>query len=247
MHILFEDSHFLVINKPAGIHSAGMPESDGPSIAHELVRKFPGQDKVSEKPEDGGLIHRLDFETSGLLIAARTREAWLKLRNLLKSGEVKKSYFALVEGRLSKKLEIETFLGGKGRRSQKVKVYLRAPASGPRLLAAISHISPLQYFEEINATAVSVTAPTARRHQVRAHCAHAGHPLVGDVLYGATTRLSDVFEKSKSLSKQTLPAFILHADSLEFLHPENKIQIQLKAELPDYAADLIRGAEKKVG
>lgn len=227
MEIIFEDEHLLVLVKPAGLHSTQLPTGGGASLADELLRAIPKLKEVSDKPEDAGLIQRLDEQTRGLIVAAKTKVAWYSLRESLQAGKLTKAYRVLLEGELTKTQKVETLLGGKGRRSAKVSVY---PISSkkPRCLPAHSEISSLHYFEAQNATLAIVKAPTARRHQVRAHCASIGHPLVGDSLYGSVQQLAALFPE---LAKQH-QVFYLDAFELEFRHPETGAEMSFSLVLP---------------
>jgi 23S rRNA-/tRNA-specific pseudouridylate synthase len=122
--ILHEDEALLVTLKPAGIHSVALTEGEAaPSIGAQLLEAFPFLREVADRPGDAGLINRLDFGTSGILIGAKTRAAWEILRGDIQNGRIKKRYLAVVEGISPKETAIENYIGSPYRRSQKVRVW----------------------------------------------------------------------------------------------------------------------------
>jgi len=222
----------MLINKPAEIHSVKLSNSEAPSIAEILLDKNPDCSKISQRPEDAGLINRLDFETSGILIAAKKKKTWNKLRQMIQDGKIKKGYIALLEGRLPESISIDNFIGSPNRGASKVRVYKKRPYSTSRVLQAQSILAPLEYLKEIDCTIAEISAPTARRHQVRAHSASIGHPLVGDKLYGSNRELSQL------LKREGLPPFFLHALWLELQHPETGELLTKRCPPPEWASFL---------
>ena len=214
MKIIFEDEFLIALDKPRGVHSSGTSETIAGSMAEYLHSLYPNLENVSERKEDCGLVNRLDFETSGILLAAKTKESWNTFRRAIQCGEIKKSYLALVEGRWEERLELLTFIGNPNRSAPKVRVYTERPRKKDRALLARSGFEPIKADSSGRFSVVRVLAPTARRHQVRAHAAHAGHPLVGDVTYGATTEVKDIMPEITA-------KFLLHAATVEFVHPSD--------------------------
>jgi 23S rRNA pseudouridine1911/1915/1917 synthase len=227
MEIIFEDEVLLVLLKPAGLHSTRLPTGGGASLADELLRVMPSLQKISDKPEDAGLIQRLDEQTSGLIVATKTRAAWQNLRESLRTGKMHKAYRVLLEGKLASPQKVDTLIGGKGRRSAKVSVY-PINSKKPRCLPAHSEITPVHYYKTQNCSLARVKAATARRHQVRAHCASIGHPLVGDGLYGSAQNLAAIFPE---LAKQN-SVFYLDAFQLAFTHPVTRAEMNFSLDLP---------------
>ena len=203
--ILYEDDDLYVIDKPAGIHSV-MLEDGGPSVAELLLKRDPDLAKVSNHAGDAGLVQRLDFDTSGCLLAAKNKAIWDKLFLMLKNGEIKKSYLALVEGIFSEPKVVDTFIASRSRHSKKVQVLRKET---PRSQKAHSEFFPKEINQDQQISLVEGHAPTARRHQIRAHLAYLGYPLVGDSLYGSKHSLPETFKRS----------FFLHAATLSFKHP----------------------------
>ena len=223
--IVFEDEQLIVINKPALIHSVSLAPSDR-SIASFLRDRSPSLALVSDHQGDSGLINRLDFETSGLLIAAKSRSSWELLRRQFQQNAIQKTYRALVRGVPEAPLIIEGYLGNRYRGSKKVTVQ-NFPEK--RFLYTRSEIISVDPVPNISSCAlVTISTETGARHQIRAHCALRGHTLVGDTLYG------DSGEKPPSLKDPALPPFLLHALSARLTHPQSDQLLVLQAPLPSY-------------
>ena len=242
--ILHEDDDLIVISKPPEIHSVqrreaiaadeddsdATPTSGGESVAALLAEYDPSFRTVSSDPLESGLIQRLDFETSGVMIAAKNRTAWDALRTALQGGAIKKSYLVLAEGIAARTYKIDTKIGNRYRHSKKVTVIDDPSGSKSKklrtMLPARTIFSPLHAATDLDATVLEAHAPTARRHQVRAHAEYIGHSLVGDSLYGSKRTLREV------LGIGHCPAFFLHAERIEFSHPITKEIISIRAAAP---------------
>lgn len=174
--VLFEQHGLLGLAKPAGLHVFGRP-----SLCEWLLSLRPELARIGPAAE-AAIVHRLDRDTSGLVLAATDAECYQRLRRAFGEGRLIKDYLALVEGRLEAPRVIEAALGGRYRRSRRVQV-----ADGTRRLRGVrparSEIDSLGVGNEVSLCRVRIRS--GMRHQVRAHLAHAGHPLVGDGLYGA--------------------------------------------------------------
>lgn len=225
LDIIFEDDYFLVINKPSGVHSVMQSESVLNSIAASLLMRDVQLAEVSSKADDAGLVNRLDFETSGILLAAKTREAWIKLRAILLSEAVEKNYLALVEGKPDEHQIVEAFIGSSYRRASKVRVFGKKPRKKERALPARTEIDLITHYPELDCSLVRASAHLARRHQIRAHAKYSGHSLVGDEAYGSSRVLSKVlgFEA---------PKFFLHAERVRFKHPFTDARVDITTLVP---------------
>lgn len=220
--ILFEDEHLFAVEKPANLHSV---RGEGLSVADWLSTQYPTLESASPKPEDSGLVQRLDFETSGVLLGAKTREVWDLLHKALLNGEIIKSYTALVDGTLDEEKTVKTYLGSRYKHSKKVTVYEHAPLPSVRALEGETKIAPLRYFKNSIGQRFSIItafASPARRHQVRAHCNNLWFPLTGDSLYGS----HENFESITGLPLQ----FFLHAADLAFDHPVTRERLTILCE-----------------
>lgn len=227
--ILFQNDDLFVVLKPAGIHSVSHPDETKITLARQLIEAAPALASVALKQTDAGLVQRLDFETSGALLGAKRRAAWEALRALLQEGAIHKSYLIVTEGEFPAQREIDSYLGNPNRRGSTTRVYTSDPGKRARALPAHSSFRRISYLPELDVSLVRVTAPTARRHQVRAHSAHCGHPLVGDARYGARRSVNEIgpgFEHA--------PSFLLHAEMLEFVPPGRKDLLTVHAPLPGY-------------
>jgi 23S rRNA pseudouridine1911/1915/1917 synthase len=228
LEFLYNDDSIFAVYKPAGIHSVRLPSGGGRSLADILCEQHPELEHAAPSPLDGGLVQRLDLETSGLLLGAKTPEVWQALYDALLAGKIEKSYVALVAGRVSDDISITSFLGSPHRGAQKVKIYEKEPAKKARALEGTTTFSPLQFIAEKNISVVKAVASPARRHQIRAHAAHLGHPLVGDALYGSTETLGPLSSSPR--------AFFLHAWELSFVHPISGRLMQIEA---DYTGKIV--------
>lgn len=227
LNIIYEDSWLIVINKPSGLHSVDQKKSTENTLASLLKKHYKDISKASPRPEDGGLVQRLDKETSGLILAARNSQVWQNLFKMLSEGKIKKSYLALVEGKAQKVKIVEAAIGSPYRSAQKVRVYKNSTFKEKRILPAKSKFILQNYYKSQNVSLIEAFAPTARRHQIRAHCAFEKMPLVGDSLYGSKRKLSEIFPDNDSL-----PKFFLHAWRISFIHPESNKEMSFEAKIP---------------
>jgi len=225
---LYEDSDLFAVYKPAGVHSVRLPEGGGVSVADALARHDATLIHAAPRPEDCGLIQRLDLETSGVLLGAKNRAMWELLFKALLQGDIKKTYVALVEGELRERTTLSSYIGTPHRGARKVKVYEKEPAKSARALPGTTVFTPIGVPCPKGTTLVTGHASPARRHQVRAHAAHLNHPLVGDSLYGATSALDAFTTQPRQ--------FFLHAWQVEFAHPTTGIDMVVRS---DYECELM--------
>jgi len=221
--IVFEDEHLVVVDKPIGLITHSAPGSPGPSLASVLAARGLAGGGEEERP---GIVHRLDKETSGLLVVARDDETLTALQRMMRKREIDREYVALVHGRPpSVAGRIEAPIGrDPGNRTRRA-----VDGIGPR--PAITHFELVEAFPDY--TLESVHLETGRTHQIRVHFAAIGHPVVGDPLYGPSS--SDTL----GLKHQAL-----HAHRLVFDHPVTGERIDVTSPLPDefqHALDRLRG------
>ena len=205
IRIVHADEHVVVADKPAGMPSHPLKPQETGTAANALVGRFPELARVGPAPREGGLVHRLDGDTSGLLLAARTDAAHAALRAQFVARTVEKGYLALVAGELHAGGEIAVPLLHDPHDPRRVRA-----ASDPDWAEAHGARPALTRFEprdrRAGFTLVDVEIATGVMHQIRAHLAFIGHPLVGDELYGGP-RLPG------------LDRHFLHAARLGFGHP----------------------------
>lgn len=211
--ILFEDDNLAVISKPAGIvvhPSAGHMDD---TLVHGLVERFGALSVIGDKQRPG-IVHRLDKDTSGLMIIAKNDKSHRKLSEALKDREIKRSYLALVTGKLSGRGVIEAPVGRHPVNRKKMAV-----TPGGRY--AVTNYEAVEQFDKF--TLLEVSLGTGRTHQIRVHMLYIKHPVAGDPVYGGET---------KETQKIGLKRQFLHSFRLEFYHPINNSRIYLEEELP---------------
>ena len=220
LDIQYEDQDLFIINKPQGlvVHpGAGQPDS---TLLNAIIAKLPSN---SELPQ-AGLIHRLDKDTTGLLIIAKSPESYFKLNQQMANREIKREYIALVKGVLHKGGTIDAPLARHHTHRQKFTTH-------PNGKSAITHYEIIERFP--HHTLLRVNLETGRTHQIRVHMQSIHHPIVGDKLYNQFTQMKkntlddSLLEKLHNFKRQAL-----HAAYLTFMHPINKQTISVKAPLP---------------
>ena len=218
LRIVHADAHVVVADKPAGMPSHPLKPGETGTAANALVGRFPELSSVGPAPREGGLVHRLDTDTSGLLLAARTEAAHAMLRAQFASRIVEKGYLALVAGELHAGGEIDVPLLHDPHDARKVRAASDpewAQAHGAR--PASTRFTPVE--RRAGFTLVEVEIRTGVLHQIRAHLAFVGHPLAGDALYGGP-------------DLPGLSRHFLHAARLAFAHPDGS-RPRFESSLPD--------------
>lgn len=201
IEIVHEDKHFLVINKPdnLAVHPPKLTHKDV-TLIDWLVKKFQELSRVgyADRP---GIVHRLDKDTTGLLLIARNNCSHALLCDLFRKREIQKTYLALVQGHPEKEGTIDLpIMRNPTKRNTMIHALPGPIKSGPKRRDAQTHYKVLEYFE--NGSLVEVKPITGRTHQIRVHFAAIGHPIIGDYVYG---------KKSKIIKRQAL-----HAQKLSF-------------------------------
>jgi 23S rRNA pseudouridine1911/1915/1917 synthase len=221
LSVLHVDDAVVACDKPAGVPTHPLRAGERGTLANALAARHPECLVVSDDPREGGVAHRLDVDTSGVVLAARTREAWLALRRAFASGQVEKEYWALVTGAPPDAGEIDAPLVHAG--AKKVRA-----VDEERLEARPARTSFQVIARGEQAALVRARTRTGRMHQVRAHLAHLGHPLVGDVLYGGPPLEGE--------------GHLLHAARVTFPHPLTGAPTTVTAPLPPNRKQLIERA-----
>jgi len=199
-NVLYEDDDLLVIDKPAGINADDIPKR----------------------------VHRLDKDTSGILLVAKNNQALIFFQKQFKERKVVKKYLALLTGHLKENWgRIETLIGRSPQNRQKQKVYLPFEPGATGKRKAITEYRVLKRFDGL--TLIEATPKTGRKHQIRCHLSYLGHPIVGDKMYGF---------KNQILPKG-LKRHFLHATYLKIKLPDGK-EMEFQSELP---LDLIKVLE----
>jgi 23S rRNA pseudouridine1911/1915/1917 synthase len=215
LEVVYEDDALVAINKPAGIDCHPLRPKDRGTVAHALVARWPSCAAASQDAREAGLVHRLDRGTTGVLIAAKHRAAWEAVRAAFGRQEVDKTYWALIEGTLEASavpMVIDAPLRTSGGSA-------RVDHASPDALPALTKVRPL--VQGRLRSLVEATTHTGRLHQIRAHLAHVGHPLIGDQQYGAGP-IDDVPPDEA----------ILHARAVSLPHPNDGWKLTISAPLP---------------
>ncbi|MCB4785398.1 MULTISPECIES: RluA family pseudouridine synthase [Delftia] len=224
---LLEDEHLIAIDKPAGVAVHG---GSGVSFGViEQLRQARPQSRFLE------LVHRLDRETSGILLVAKKRSALTHLQDQFRERETGKTYLALVQGTWPANhkvidLPLHKYLQADGER--RVRVTTADDPDGMRSVTLVRVRSTLAPQPLLGLPAMSlleVTIKTGRTHQIRVHLSSQGHPIAGDDKYGD-------FDLNRRLQKQGLKRMFLHAWRLQFTHPASGERVELRAELPEELA-----------
>jgi len=236
LDIVFEDEELLVVNKPAGmVVHPGHGNYSG-TLINALVYHF--ENLPTNSSNRPGLVHRIDKDTSGLLVVAKTEQAMTHLAKQFFDKTSEREYVALVWGNL--KEDSGTIEGHIGR-SPKNRLQMTVFPEGDHGKEAITHYKVLERLGYV--TLVSCRLETGRTHQIRAHMKHIGHTLFNDERYGGDKILKGTtFTKYKQFVEncfKILPRQALHAKTLGFLHPKSNAKLTFDSELPQDMAECI--------
>ena len=215
--ILFEDPDILVVDKPAGMFVHPSPGHETGTLTDALLKRCPSMAGVgsAERP---GVVHRLDADTSGVMVLAKTQRAYLKLRELFESHrDIRKTYLAVCHGAPTpKEGRLETTIGRKPWDAKRMAVDVPDGKRAVTEWTVLGRQGPVALVE--------FRIETGRTHQIRVHAAHLGHPLAGDPLYG---------DAAKDRRLRTRPVrTLLHAVELSFPHPVTGQRLTSAAEPP---------------
>lgn len=216
LDVVHEDEWLVVVDKPAGVPSHALRVGELGTITSALLARYPEMSGVGHRPLEPGILHRLDTETSGLLIAARDANTFARLKALHGRGELDKHYLALCHGRLAAPQRIEGQL-----RADRRRVRIEPVSGAPTSAHARAITTELLRSEPHGSLSlVEIRVAFAARHQIRAQLAALGHPLAGDPLYGGA-------------EVPGLTRHFLHASSIRFRHPITQDELLLSAALPE--------------
>jgi 23S rRNA pseudouridine1911/1915/1917 synthase len=247
LDILYEDDDLAIVNKPAGmmVHAGAGGTDDRRNrgtLVNALLHHFSSLSGVGGETRPG-IVHRLDKETSGLIVVAKNDEAHRKLAAQFARREVKKKYVTLVHGWL--KNDSGTIAASISRdRVRRTRMTTRQ--SGGR--EAVSHYRVLRRLDTHfgKFTLLEVKIDTGRTHQIRVHLTSLGHPVVGDTLYGAARELRESRGKKQSAGAIALSRNFLHAAELELVHPRTGSKLSLNSPLPAGLQSFLAAIERDV-
>ena len=232
LSVVFEDDHMVVLNKPPGLVVHPAPGNYTGTLVNALLYHYgslPSSGKgtsegAGSERERAGIVHRLDKDTSGVMVVARTEQALKALTKQFKDRLVQKKYLALVIGVIKKGSgTIEAAIGRHVKERKKISVHTASPRE------AVTLYKVKERFK--NATLVEVEIKTGRTHQIRVHMAHAGFPVLGDRVYGGA--------KAAKAGTLEIPRQMLHAESLSLLHPVTGTPLTFSAPPPQDMAGII--------
>ena len=219
LEILYQDNDIIVVNKPKGmvVHPAnGNPDGTLVNAIMSICKDSLSGIGGEIRP---GIVHRLDKNTSGVIIIAKNDKAHIALSEQLKNHEIKKTYIALVRGVVK---ENNATINMPIARSKKDRKKMDVDKNGKE---AVTHFKVLKRFQDC--TLLEINIETGRTHQIRVHLSHIGYPIIGDEVY------------SNGKNKWNIEGQCLHAKSLDFKHPITGKEMHIEAELPNYFKEII--------
>ncbi len=225
VEVVYEDNDIIVVNKPKGmvVHPAnGNPDG---TLVNAIMAMCKGSLSGIGGEIRPGIVHRLDKDTSGLLIVAKNDLAHINMSNQIKDRQVKKIYIALVKGNIN---ENEATINMPIGRSTKDRKKMAVRKDGKE---AVTHFKVLKRYKDY--TLLKVKIDTGRTHQIRVHMAEIGHPVVGDMVY------------SKGKNEFGVEGQMLHAQSLDFKHPITGKKMHLEAKLPEYFEKVLEKLDRE--
>lgn len=224
LEILYEDDQILAINKPPNIVVHPAPGNYSGTLVNALLFYF-GELSREGGVDRPGIVHRLDKETSGLILIAKTDKAHQELSKQFKARKISKTYLAIVAGKIKKAGGGKIVLAIGRDRLERKKISTRTIK--PR--EAVTEFKIIKRFS--NATFIEVKPHTGRTHQIRVHMAYLNHPILGDKIYGG--------RKSLSVDEIRVSRHMLHANKLGFIHPTKNEYMELSSPIPEDMAELL--------
>jgi 23S rRNA pseudouridine1911/1915/1917 synthase len=235
LKIIYEDDYLIVIDKPAGLTVHPGAGNFHDTLVNALVHKYGAKLSQLGGNTRPGIVHRLDKDTSGLMVVAKDDVTHAKLSKLLADRKIKRTYWAIVYGVLTPLYgKIETNIA----RSRSDRTKMMVVREGGRV--AITMHKVLKEYGNGAISLVECELQTGRTHQIRVHLTHKKHPIVGDQTYGIGLNHNlNVFAEDLKKLIRSFPRQALHAKKLEFIHPITQEEISLISELPNDIANLM--------
>lgn len=224
LNIVYEDEDVLVVNKEKGIVVHPAPGNYTGTLVNGILHHCSDLSGINGVIRPG-IVHRIDKDTSGILVIAKNDEAHNDLAAQFKEHSIKREYYALVEGRFS---NLKGTVDKSISRDKKERIKMAINSDGKR---AVTHYEVLEQYDK-GVSLVKCTLETGRTHQIRVHMASIGHPLVGDLVYGYKRQ------------KFNIEGQALHAKTLGFIHPRSKEYMEFTSELPNYFKELLEKLRK---
>ncbi|MFN8692659.1 MAG: RluA family pseudouridine synthase, partial [Cyclobacteriaceae bacterium] len=245
LNIVFEDDHLLVINKPAGMVVHPAYQNWSGTVVNALLHHFQRLPHMPGNEGRPGLVHRIDKDTSGLLVIAKTEAAMTALARQFFDHSIERTYQALVWGVPDPPAGTINVPVGRSLKDRRVTVAFPNGDFGRHAVTHYKLLNDLRYV-----SLVECKLETGRTHQIRAHMKHLGHPLFNDEMYGGSDVVKGtVFTKYKQFVEncfKIIPRQALHAKTLGFVHPATKEWMQFDSELPQDMQDVLAKWENYV-
>jgi 23S rRNA pseudouridine1911/1915/1917 synthase len=219
---IFQTDTFALFEKPSGVLVHPSSRHTEYSLTHEAKYLYSSQ---------ANIVHRIDKETSGLVIVSKNRKAEREIKSLFENRQVKKGYIALVQGYIDKELFIDAPIA-KNREFSEIKLKVRISDEGK---ASQTIIKPIHYYEDLNQTLVEAIPLTGRQHQIRVHLFHVKHPIIGDPIYGVDFETADLYLNGKLSNEERIKKIgakrlMLHANWIEFTY-KNHFKLYSKSNI----------------
>lgn len=219
---IFQTDQFALFDKPSGVLVHPKNRHTDYSIIHEAKYLF---------GKSANIVHRIDKETSGLIIVAKTRKDEIAFKKLFEARKIQKGYIALVRGKIDQEIFIDAPIA-KNRDYSEIKLKTKISEEGK---PSQTIIKPIRYFTDLNQTLVEAIPLTGRQHQIRVHLYHVGHPIVGDPIYGVDYESADAYlngtlSEDERLLKTGGKRLMLHANWLSFNH-HNRYRLYSKSDI----------------
>ncbi|WP_108061285.1 RluA family pseudouridine synthase [Poseidonibacter lekithochrous] len=217
---LFDSFHFAIFDKPSGLKVHPSNIDDEYTLLDEIQFQF---------GKEASLVHRIDAETSGLVLVSKNPYSQMVLKNMFEEKKYKKTYLAYVENEIKEEIEIDSPIASS---NGLIKLKMQISEEGKN---SLTNIKPISFDKETNLTLVQALPITGRQHQIRVHLDSIGHRIIGDPIYGIDEKLCDMFLKKKMSEEQRIEVsgkdrLMLHAYSLEFTFLNTKYSIVSKQE-----------------
>ncbi len=228
LEILYEDDDIIIVNKPKGmvVHPANGNYTG--TMVNSLMLSHQGKLSSINGVIRPGIVHRIDKDTSGILVVAKNDNAHKKLAAQFKVHSIKRKYIALVKGIIKEdSLTIDMPIG------RSIKDRKKMAVTNKNSRSAVTHIAILKRFYSSNVTLIEAQLETGRTHQIRVHMAYIHHPLVGDEIYG------------KKDNKFKVQGQMLHAKYLGFVHPSTGKFVEFEKDVPEYFKEILKSLENK--
>jgi len=216
---IFESRDFAIYDKPSGVLIHPANRFTEYSLTHEIKYRF---------GKDANITHRIDKETSGLVLISKDKKSEILLKRLFEDRKVSKTYLAYVKGKINTKIEIDAAIL-KNRHFDEIKLKVQISEEGK---AAQTIIEPIFYHDKLNITLIKATPLTGRQHQIRVHLFHVKHPIVGDPIYGVDTAIADAYLNARLSQEERVKQtgagrLMLQANTIGFFH-KNRYEIVSK-------------------